>query len=91
MTLLGRQGRAPTADLEVTDLDVAYGRERTCGSERMPEAAMEARPTAGVRAFLSIDALAIRGGQESSGHLLWHQLDLQLAPNRARIPLERCQ
>jgi tRNA(Arg) A34 adenosine deaminase TadA len=34
---------------------------------------------------------AIGSGRASSGRFLWHQLDLQLATDRARVPLERRQ
>ena len=59
--------------------------------ERLPEAAMEVRPIADMQAFLSMHARAIRSGRASSGRFLWHQLDLQLATDRARVPLERRQ
>jgi hypothetical protein len=61
------------------------------GIWHLPEAAVEVRPIADLQALVSMHAGAILSAHVSSGRLLWHQLDLQLAPNRARVPLERRQ
>jgi len=56
----------------------------------IPKAATDFTPKADLQALLTMHVEANLGSQVSSGRLLSHQLNLQLASDCARVPLERC-